>query len=169
MKNYLSRNISTIFIMLGHECNLQCKYCLQHDVLNIILNKDFSEDILDFVMEMANNQPNNIVQIQFYGGEPLVFWDTIVKFVNGIIRRGKPRNLRFSMITNGKLLDKDKVTYINDNFDNIAISWDGRNVLKTRGYDVFAENKENIFALKRFAISGVLSAYNYIQDFFGRL
>ena len=49
MRNFLKSNISNIFIMLGHECNLQCKYCLQHDVIDVALDKKINPDIYYFI------------------------------------------------------------------------------------------------------------------------
>ena len=50
MSNFLSRNISTIFIMLGHECNLQCKYCLQHDVVNVAMERQVNPMLYNFII-----------------------------------------------------------------------------------------------------------------------
>ena len=164
MRNYLQTNISTIFIMLGHECNMNCKYCLQHDVVNVALGKDINPDIYNFINDIARNQNENL-GLQFYGGEPLVFFEKIKEFINGLKEHNMPNNVYFTMITNGKLLDEKKVEYLNKNFSHVTISWDGRNSEITRGYDVVKENKENIFKLNNFSFSGVLSAYNYILDY----
>lgn len=164
MRNYLQTNISTIFIMLGHECNMNCKYCLQHDVVNVALGKDINPDIYNFINDIARNQNENL-GLQFYGGEPLVFFEKIQEFINGLKEHNMPNNVYFTMITNGKLLDEEKVEYLNKNFSHVTISWDGRNSEITRGYDVVKENKENIFKLNNFSFSGVLSAYNYILDY----
>jgi uncharacterized protein len=164
MRAFLQTNISTIFIMLGHECNLNCKYCLQHDVVNVALDKEINPNIYNFINDVARSQDTPIA-LQFYGGEPLVFWNKIKEFIEGIRKNGVPDNVYFTMISNGKLMDEEKVKYINENFGGVTISWDGRNSKITRGYDVFEENKENIFKLNNFGISGVLSAYNYIEDY----
>ena len=164
MRNFLKSNISNIFIMLGHECNLQCKYCLQHDVVNVALDKKINPDIYYFINDVARSQENR-VGLQFYGGEPLVFFDKIKEFINGLREHNVPNNVYCTMITNGKLLDEEKVKYINQNFSHVTVSWDGRNSIKTRGYDIVKENKENIFKLKSFNFSGVLSSYNYIKDY----
>ena len=164
MRSFLQTNISTIFIMLGHECNLQCKYCLQHDVVNVALGKEINPKLYDFIIDVANNQQQRL-GLQFYGGEPLVFWHKIKELIDGLENRGMPKNLYFSMITNGKLIDTDKVEYLNKYFSNVTISWDGRNSNITRGYNAFEDNKENIFQLKNFSVSGVISAFNYIEDY----
>jgi uncharacterized protein len=164
MNNYLRKDISTIFVMLGHECNLQCKYCLQHDVVNVALDKQINPDVYNFICETARSQYSPL-QIQFYGGEPLVFWNKIVEIVNEINGRNTGGNIHFSMISNGKLMDEEKVKFINENNIGVCISWDGRNSKITRGYNVFEENKENIFKLNSFSISGVMSSYNYIKDY----
>ena len=164
MRNYLKTDISTIFIMLGHECNMNCKYCLQHDVVNVALGKEINPDIYNFINDIARNQ-NTDLGLQFYGGEPLVFFEKIKEFIDDLKSRNMSNNVYFTMITNGKLLDEEKVKYLNENFSHVTISWDGRNSKITRGYDVIKENKENIFKLKNFSFSGVLSSYNYIKDY----
>lgn len=164
MSNFLSRNISTIFIMLGHECNLQCKYCLQHDVVNVAMERQVNPMLYNFIIETAKSQ-NSMLHVQFYGGEPLVFWDKVKEIVLKIEEMGKPDNLYFTMITNGKLFDEEKVKFVNEHFNGVCISWDGRNSIKTRGYNVFEDNKENIFSLNWFSVSGVMSSYNYIKDY----
>lgn len=164
MSNFLRKDISTIFVMLGHECNLQCKYCLQHDVVNIALDKQVNPDIYNFICETARNQSTPL-GIQFYGGEPLVFWNKIVEIVTELESRNTGNNIYFSMITNGKLFDEEKVNFVNEHNIGVCISWDGRNSNITRGYNVFETNKENIFKIKNFSISGVMSSYNYIGDY----
>lgn len=164
MRKYLNNNINTIFIILGHSCNLQCKYCLQHDVVNIQLETKINDDIIDFILDIANNQKQHLT-VQFYGGEPLIYFKSIMYIVNSIKKIGKPSNLSYTMITNGKLINDDNIKFLNENLSGICISWDGRNSNITRGFNVFEINKENIFKLKHFSISGVLSSYNYINDY----
>ena len=119
MSNFLSRNISTIFIMLGHECNLQCKYCLQQDVVNIAMERQVNPMLYNFIIETAKSQ-NSMLHVQFYGGEPLVFWDKVKEIVLKIEEMGKPDNLYFTMITNGKLFDEEKVKFVNEHFNGVS-------------------------------------------------
>ena len=158
----VEQSVDTIFVMLGRGCNLQCKYCLQHDVVNDHLSAEVSPDVVDFIVNhgAASNFP---VRVQFYGGEPLVYWPVITSMVSEL--KARKANVIFSTITNGKLLDDEKVKFINENFSSISISWDGRNVLRTRGYDVFVDRRDQLFALKNVCVSGVLSAYNSPLDF----
>ena len=164
MRAFFQTNISTIFIMLGHACNLNCKYCLQHDVVNVAFGNEINPNVYHFIIDIARNQ-NRKLFLQFYGGEPLVYFDKIKEFINGLIENDVPNNVSFSMITNGKLIDEDKIDFLNKHFSNITISWDGRSSVVTRGYNAFEENKDNIFKLNNFTISGVISAYNYIEDY----
>lgn len=158
---FLKPCVHTVFVMLGHDCNLSCRYCLQHDVVTEQLSTNINPDLVNFIAELADTCDGRL-RVQFYGGEPLVYWSSIVKVVNELT--SLHANAAFSMITNGKLLTSDKVEFINANFDGISVSWDGRGSLTTRGYNVVADNREQLFRLTNLCLSGVLSAYSYPLD-----
>jgi len=109
--------------MLGHSCNLNCKYCLQHDVVNVALGETINPNIYYFISDIARNQ-NQRLGLQFYGGEPLVYFDKIKEFIDGLKQNNVPNNVYFSIITNGKLINEEKIEYLNDNFSNVTISWE---------------------------------------------
>lgn len=153
-------NIGRIFLMLGQKCNLQCGYCLQHDMINedtTVVSDDVKRWLKKVIREQ-HKKPN----ITFYGGEPLVYWTAIKDVIEELGEQ------RYSIITNGKLLTEDKVDFLNDYGVSVAVSWDGTNVLKTRGYDVLNENP-NILNVQRLSVSGVLSSKNYPKDFLDAL
>lgn len=158
----LKDNISTIFIMLGQNCNLNCKYCMQHTLINTIQDKSvINDEIFDFVIHHAEKQSQPI-DIRFYGGEPLLYLNDI----KDIVFKLKEANVSFSIITNGKLLSKDIVEFFNNNkFTGCAVSWDGKNVLKTRHYDVFQQKEDLLLQIKNLNIDGVISAYNSLDDY----
>lgn len=160
IKNY----INTIFIMLGQHCNLSCKYCMQHDLIEHVLpNKNINKQIIDFIKINSDNKKKPI-DVRFYGGEPLLYFNDIVTLVNEL----KHLNVTFSIITNGKLLNQKMINFFNNKnnkFTSIAISWDGPNSIKTRKYDVIKDKEDLILKLNNLCISGVCSAYNYHNDF----
>lgn len=148
--------IKRVFLMLGPKCNLQCKYCLQHDMVDNDSSK-VSKDVIEWLKRLIREQKTEPV-ITFYGGEPLVYWEAIVDVVKQL------GECHYSIITNGKLLTEDKVDFINDYKISVAVSWDGINVLDTRGYDVLMSNPE-LMKIRKLSFSGVLSNLNYPQDF----
>ena len=99
--------IDTIFIMLGFACNFNCKYCLQYKNKTHEVITSFNEEIIDFIRYQASI--NEHIRINFYGGEPLLYIDTIRKIVSSL---HNIENIHFSLITNGSLLDKDIIDFI---------------------------------------------------------
>lgn len=153
--------IQRIFLMLGSACNLQCKYCLQHDMADND-SKKVNAPVIDWIKKQAQYQSIPI-KITFYGGEPLVYWDAIADAVEQLEGR-----VIFSIITNGKLLDEEKVNFCNDHDFRVAVSYDGKHVIDTRGYDVVMDNPA-ILRLNHLSLSAVLSKYTYPKDFLDAL
>lgn len=160
MKKFLNPSINTIFIMLGEACNLQCKYCMQHEVVNKVLSKEINPSVIEFIKDIAGNQKNPVV-LQFYGGEPLLYYENIQKIVDELIGH----NVHFSVITNGKLLDYGKVEFFNKYKFSVAISYDGENSSETRGFNAIENIKEHIMSLNNVCLTGVLTTKNYPLDF----
>ncbi|MBU2700427.1 uncharacterized protein Ga0466249_001519 [Sporomusaceae bacterium BoRhaA] len=158
MKKFLRQNINCIFIMLGSSCNFQCKYCLQHPLITEEVTSKINSDTIDFLKETAQSQKSPL-RILFYGGEPLLYWNNIVSITKAL----QDCNCTFSIISNGSLLTRDKVEFLNNYKINVTISWDGINVKETRGQNIFKNStlKECIFNLNNVCISAVLSSYNY--------
>lgn len=163
---FLNRNINTIFIMLGNECNLNCKYCLQHPLVEHPISHEINPDIYDFIEEVSNEiSDGNKLRLQFFGGEPLLFWDNIKKIVAETQKRNLP--VEYSVMTNGKLITQEMVEFFNQYDFWVCVSWDGFNVLQTRGFDAFApgsEQRELILKINQLGVSAVLSAYAYPID-----
>lgn len=155
---FFDKNINVIFIMLGFSCNFRCKYCLQHENKHIeIYNKQYNKDIIKFILNQADRNEYGLA-VQFFGGEPLLYLDTIKSIVNELKHH---KNIHFTTITNGSLITEDIANYLVENDINVSISWDGRTTKQSRIIDVFETNKENIFKLKNgFALSGVMNHYN---------
>lgn len=152
--------INRIFIMLGNSCNISCRYCMQHSLVNRNLNKEVSPSVLDYIRH--NVEINKDITITFYGGEPLIYFPTI-KFIMSEIPELKGH---IGIISNGKALTDEIVEYLNEWEARYTLSWDGRNVMKTRGIDVIniPEIKHRLLRINKLSLSAVLSAYNYPLD-----
>lgn len=158
---FLSRKINTIFIMLGNSCNLNCVYCLQHPLVHNQIAKDINPDIYDFIRQVSDENDGYSINLHFYGGEPLLYYNQIKEIVNNT--KSIP-NLNYSIITNGKLLTDDIVEFFNDNNVRVAISWDGKNVLKTRHFDAFDPKsplRRRILRCNDLGLTGVISSEVY--------
>ena len=158
----MANKVKKIFLMLGPKCNLQCKYCLQHDMVDHDTSM-VKPEVKEWLQEQVPTDFERPFRIIFYGGEPLVYWNAIKDVVESI--KG---NVQFAMISNGKLMTSDKVDFINDYNVCVTISWDGANVEKTRGYDV-VKNNPCILDIKRLGFSAVLSSYTYPLDFLNEI
>ena len=158
---FLARKVRTIFIMLGNSCNLNCVYCLQHPLVHHQIAKDINPEIYDFIRQVTEENDGNSVNLRFYGGEPLLYFNQIKEIVE---HTKDISNIHYSIITNGKLIDDEIVKFFNDNKVSVAISWDGKNVLKTRKFNAFDSTKplrRRIMRLNVLCVSGVISSEMY--------
>lgn len=158
---FLKRRVDTIFIMLGNSCNLNCVYCLQHPLVHKQIHTNINKDIYSFIKQLIEENEDSILSLHFYGGEPLLYFQQIKDIVEAT--REYP-NLDYSVISNSKLLTDDMVEFFNKNNFRYAVSWDGVNTLKTRGFDAFdikSPVRRRLLRLNRLCLTGVLSAKNY--------
>ena len=163
MLKHLNFHINQIYLMMGYQCNLKCKYCIEHDVVNHAMPKEINPQIIDWMIDIAQNIGG--FNVLFWGGEPLVYFDTMKKVVEMIKEKDKDGLITFSMVTNGKLINDKTIPWIKENLKGFGLSWDGRNSEITRGYDVMKSNKENIFKLDDWGFDGVFSSYTYPKDY----
>lgn len=156
---FLNQNIKSIFIILGDNCNLNCKYCIQkYKIENKIKNNKINSNIYSFIKRISLNQKNKI-ELIFYGGEPLLYFDKIQEIIKNTIFF----NIKYRVITNGTLLTREIVKYFNRYNVAVTVSWDGSQSKNTRFINVF-ENinlKKLIFKIKNLTISTVISSKNY--------
>lgn len=170
MSKFLNNPIRTIFLMLGSKCNFKCKYCMQCGKKGITspLPEEINPEIFEFIREVAERQAPQILNLHFYGGEPFIYFNSIKKIVNET--KNIP-NIRYSVITNGKLITEEVADYLNKYDFSVCVSWDGKISNITRGCDVFSnpQNKTAIFKIKKISLSAVYSSYAYplkiLQDF----
>lgn len=151
----MNLTIRRIFLMLGNECNLQCKYCLQHDIVEDEVAHNVRPKVYSYIIRLQTMQRQPI-NITFFGGEPLLFWQQIESFVDALEMYG----VRFSIITNGKGLTKERIEYMNAHKISVGLSWDGARVEETRGYDVIADKKDLLYEIRMLCISGVGTMLN---------
>ena len=113
---------------------------------------------LDFLMKNSGSRRN--LEIDFFGGEPLMNFDVVKELVAyGRENEGKyGRTIRFTITTNGMLLDDEKIEYINEVMDNVILSIDGRPEVNDRmrktvngkgTYDIILKNYKNFISKER--------------------
>lgn len=172
MLNSLKSPVNTIFVMLGQNCNFNCKYCMQHteNGLHVDLPQEINPDIYEFIehhAEMRDKEKDGRLWIHFYGGEPLLYFDNIKK----IVEKTKDLYVNYSFISNGNLITQEMVDFFNQYDFGETISWDGRASIHTRRIDVFAnpEKKKLLFQLNGLGVSAVHSSFTtpiqILEDF----
>ena len=108
-----------ITILVTRKCNLKCEYCYQeHNEKN--MSREISNQIVDIVRRY------NIKNISLFGGEPLINWEIIKHIVDELTHE----DVQYGLITNGLLLDDEKLDFIEKNKIALAISYDGKRTMK---------------------------------------
>lgn len=122
--------VKALCLHVAHNCNLRCKYCFastgDFGQGRKIMPPDIAKKAIDFVIARSGVRHN--IEVDFFGGEPLMAWDTVTQTVDYArsLEEKYNKKFRFTITTNGLLLDEDKRKYINENMDNCVLSLDGR-------------------------------------------
>ena len=125
--------VKALCLHMAHDCNLRCRYCFAGDgtyntneIDKGLMSLDVGKKALDFLIENSGNRRN--LEVDFFGGEPLLNFDTVKQLVaygrQREVQAGK--KFRFTLTTNAALLSESMHAYINENFDNVVLSLDGR-------------------------------------------
>ncbi|MCL1844844.1 MAG: thioether cross-link-forming SCIFF peptide maturase [Defluviitaleaceae bacterium] len=123
--------VKALCLHIAHECNLRCAYCFAgqgnySDDDRGLMSFEVGKNALDFLIEKSGTRRN--LEVDFFGGEPMLNFDVVKKIVAyGREReRESGKNFRFTLTTNATLLDDKNIPYINETFDNVVLSLDGR-------------------------------------------
>lgn len=122
--------IKALCLHVSHDCNLRCRYCFAQTgdfgTSRSLMSSEVAKKAIDFVIERSGARHN--IEIDFFGGEPLMAWDTVketLEYAN-IEAQKHHKNFRFTITTNGMLLNDEISDYINQNMSNVVLSIDGR-------------------------------------------
>ncbi|TYQ15575.1 UNVERIFIED_CONTAM: uncharacterized protein Cloal_2045 [Acetivibrio alkalicellulosi] len=122
--------VKALCIHISHDCNLRCKYCFastgDFGGQRAMMSKEVGIKAIDFLIANSGSRKN--LEIDFFGGEPMMNFQ-VVKDIVAYAREKEKRhnkNFRFTLTTNGLLLNDDNITYINENMQNVVLSIDGR-------------------------------------------
>ena len=140
-----SREINVLKIQMGLSCNFSCEYCSQRFVPNIdYANSKYLEIFIKNLDNWVKAPPK---KIEFWGGEPFVYWKTMKPLAEKL--REKYPTTRFSVITNGSLITEDIIDWLYNMGFALAMSHDGpgQNV---RGPDPFEDPKQRKILFKLF-------------------
>lgn len=122
--------VKAICLHVAHDCNLACKYCFagkgEYDGPKGLMRFETGKRALDFLIEQSKTRRN--LEVDFFGGEPLLNWDVCKKLVEYGREQEKKynKNFRFTLTTNGLLINDDVIDFCNKEMSNVVLSLDGR-------------------------------------------
>ncbi len=121
--------VKALCLHIAHDCNIRCEYCFASQGNfkgdNLLMDFKTGAMALDFLIENSGNRRN--LEVDFFGGEPLLNFEVVKKLVDYGKKKAMQwnKNMRFTITTNGTLLNEENMDYINNNMDNIVLSIDG--------------------------------------------
>ena len=123
--------VKALCLHIAHDCNLACKYCFAdegeyHGQKRELMSLEVGKRALDFLIENSGNRVN--LEVDFFGGEPLMNFDVVKELVAYGRSREKEagKNFRFTLTTNGMLLNDEVMDFCNREISNVVLSLDGR-------------------------------------------
>ncbi len=136
--NFIDRKkvVKALCLHVAHDCNLKCEYCFaaQGDFggAKELMSFEVGKKAIDYLIANSGNRRN--LEIDFFGGEPLMNFEVVKQLVEygRSVEKENNKNIRFTITTNGVLLDDDKIKYINENMHNVVLSLDGRKEVNDR-------------------------------------
>jgi len=128
--------VKALCLNVAHDCNLRCGYCFagegEYGLKREMMSIKTGKKAIDFIINNSGNRHN--LEIDFFGGEPLMNFDVVKKIVEYARAEEKKhnKNFRFTMTTNGLLLDDENLIYINKHMHNLVLSLDGRKIVNDK-------------------------------------
>lgn len=128
--------VKALCLHIAHDCNLKCKYCFaeegEYHGKRELMSAEVGKKAIDMLIKASGKRKN--LEIDFFGGEPLMNFDVVKQIVEYArsLEAQHGKNFRFTITTNGILLDDEKLDYINKNMHNLVLSIDGRKEVNDR-------------------------------------
>ena len=130
--DFKNRNtvIKALCLHVAHTCNLNCEYCFasqgKYHGERALMSFEVGKRALDFLIENSGTRRN--LEVDFFGGEPLMNWDVVKELVSyaRVQEKIHNKNFRFTLTTNGMLIDDDVIDFSNREMSNVVLSLDGR-------------------------------------------
>ena len=122
--------VKALCLHIAHDCNLACKYCFaqegEYHGKREWMSTEVGKKALDFLIANSGNRRN--LEVDFFGGEPLMNWQAVMDIVAYGRKQEKfhNKNFRFTLTTNGVLLDEGIMDFANKEMENVVLSLDGR-------------------------------------------
>jgi len=136
LKAKTSGVVKALCLHIAHACNLNCEYCFasqgKYHGERALMSFEVGKRALDFLVENSGTRKN--LEVDFFGGEPLMNFGVVkdlVKYARSI-EKEKNKNFRFTLTTNGMLIDDDVIEFANKEMSNVVLSLDGRKEVHDR-------------------------------------
>ena len=130
LKEKTSGVVKALCLHVAHTCNLNCSYCFasqgKYSGERALMSEEVGKRALDFLIENSGTRHN--LEVDFFGGEPLMNFDVVKNLVAYARQREKQtgKNFRFTLTTNGVLIDQEVIDFANKEMSNVVLSLDGR-------------------------------------------
>ena len=122
--------VKALCLHVAHTCNLNCEYCFasqgKYHGDRALMSFEVGKQALDFLMDHSGTRRN--LEVDFFGGEPLMNWDVVKRLVEYArsVEKERGKNFRFTLTTNGMLIDDDVIDFANREMSNVVLSLEGR-------------------------------------------
>jgi len=128
--------VKALCLHVAHTCNLNCSYCFasqgKYHGDRALMSFEVGKRALDFLIEHSGTRRN--LEVDFFGGEPLMNWDVVKQLVEYArsVEKEHGKNFRFTLTTNGVLIDDEVIEFSNREMSNVVLSLDGRKEIHDR-------------------------------------
>lgn len=136
LKEKTSGVVKALCLHIAHTCNLNCEYCFasqgKYKGERAVMSFEVGKRALDWLIENSGSRKN--LEVDFFGGEPLMNFEVVKRLVAYArsIEKEKGKNFRFTLTTNGLLIDDDVIEFANKEMSNVVLSLDGRKEIHDR-------------------------------------
>lgn len=174
--------VKALCLHIAHACNLSCRYCFagegEYRGDRSLMSYETGKKALDFLVANSGSRKN--LEVDFFGGEPLMNFEVVKKLVayGRSLEAANDKHFRFTLTTNGVLLDDEIIEFANQEMDNIVLSIDGRKEVHDRmrpnkngdgSYDLILDKFKKVAASRnqtRYYVRGTFTHYNldFVED-----
>ena len=128
--------VKALCLHIAHDCNLKCQYCFagegEYHGRRALMSFEVGKKALDFLVANSGNRVN--LEVDFFGGEPLMNWQVVKDLVSygRSLEKTHNKKFRFTLTTNGVLLNDEILEFVNREMANLVLSIDGRKEVHDR-------------------------------------
>lgn len=174
--------VKALCLHIAHDCNLACEYCFagegEYKGDRSLMSYEVGKKALDFLV--ANSGQRRNLEVDFFGGEPLMNFEVVKQLVayGRELEKNNDKHFRFTLTTNGVLLNDEIIEFANKEMDNIVLSCDGRKCVHDRmrpfkngtgSYDYIINSFKKVAKSRnqsKYYIRGTFTHYNldFVKD-----